>query len=233
VIEAQIHRTPDSDFTADALRTILYSDRKADLYDKRAASQRLVQILLSSSTTCKDVRLFEKFRQLVWVMFHRANPSQRYAALLDLAHPTRPSAGSYLRFLRNDSFEIAEYINEAFDPTSLREAEGLAALVYQVARVCLVEGRREDATWMLSFAHSKRPQFFETTAIIESYLRELEAVHANRKIPYPKRHPTASEIEAGVDIDEDGRTVLSSKLNEALRDNALLRNMDAISGRIR
>jgi hypothetical protein len=86
---------------------------------------------------------------------------------------------------------------------------------------------------MLSFAHSKRPQFFETTAIIESYLRELEAVHANRKIPYPKRHPTASEIEAGVDIDEDGRTVLSSKLNEAIRDNALLRNMDAISGRIR
>jgi hypothetical protein len=66
-------------------------------------------------------------------MFHRANPSQRYAALLDLAHPTRPSAGSYLRILRNDSFEIAEYINEAFDPTSLREAEGLAALVYQVA----------------------------------------------------------------------------------------------------
>jgi hypothetical protein len=231
MVDAQIHWTPNSDFTADALATMVARQRRCRLGDKRLAFQRLVQLLFVSSVTCKDVSLYEDFRFAVGAMFKEASPTRRYVVQLDLSHPTRPSADSYLQFLRNDAGtdEMAQYISKMFDPKSIKEATGLVAWLYQLIRVCLVTGKRDDAIWVLDFAYKHRPQLFGSAAHVESYTRALEKVHGNREIAFRRRKATEEEIRKGLAVDESGFLKLTPQMKEAIRRTVKLN--EVVSGR--
>ena len=152
-VEAQIHWTPNSDFTADALKTMIEKDETFSLKSKRLAFKRLISILTHSSATCQNVHLFEQFRSIARALFSAAEASQEYAAKLDLCHPTQPSADSFLEFLRNDCPDFEVHNKGFFGPKSLKAVEGVHTLVYRIVRVCLRESKRQNATWMLDFAY--------------------------------------------------------------------------------
>jgi hypothetical protein len=147
------------------------------------------------------------------------NCGMNYRAIIDLVHPTHPSADSYLRYLMS---EEAVSIHQIFKPASLREAAGLCTMLYQIIRLCIIEGKRKDAIWVLDLAYDHRPQLFETAAVIESYLSGLEKTHSKRELPVIKRKATAAEIEAGLDVDESGYLRFSPQLENVIRVTPLL-----------
>jgi hypothetical protein len=150
LVEAQLHWAPNADFTAGALMTVVERDRRDETFrlsDKKLAIIRLVGILVASSATCKDVHLFDRFRGAAHALFHVFDTKWFHVALLDLVHPKRPSADTYLQWLRNDmgAVERTVHIEHHFNKNSIRGLEGLLSELYQAIRVCLNTGRREDA----------------------------------------------------------------------------------------
>jgi len=218
-VEAQVHWTPKSDFTADALATLLEMDRTYDLVAMRTAMQRLVHILFASSTTCEDMRLLNRFRGLVYVACKHVGTTRRHSAFLDLVHPTHPDATPYMEFLRNDGadHEVDLYVKNMFDPTSWKAAEGLLNHIYKMMRACLINSNPEHAVGVLDSAYSRRPELFRTKADMDRYLRSLASVHSERKVVKWKRRPRASEIEAGVKLDDAGYVKSDSEYLETFR----------------
>jgi hypothetical protein len=225
LVDVQLHWAPNADFTSGALATVLKQDDTFRLSDKGSAIVRLVRILFGSSATCKDVRLFNKFRAAARRLFHVYAPKGVYVALLDLVHPELPSADKYLQWLRNDmgAVERTAQIEHHFTKTSLRGLEGLLSELYRAILVCLNTGRREDAIWILDFAYIQRPQLFGTAASMKRYLSGLERVHSNAEPLVTPRRASASEIEAGVLVDESGYRVHSPQMMENIRLTKALR----------
>ena len=228
-VQAQIHWTSNPDFTADALATITQKHNTVTLWDKRSALLRLITVLLNRSGTCKDVDLFDRFRRAAYALFKELDFTRPNLAILDLVHPTRPSAEPYLHLLRTAaaSDESANSIGLFFETKSLKAAEGLRAIIYQIIRVCLVEGKQKDATWFLDFAYDNKPELFETAAVLLNYLGGLEKVHSEREVVPRKRKPTTEEIQTGVPVDEFGHMVLSPQMMEKIRH---IRRYTAVDG---
>lgn len=93
----------------------------------------------SSSNVCKDMVVYNRFVDTVH-RFYQAGNSQRFVATLQLVHPSNPTTALYLKFLRNDAAnaDVATYVDVMFDPRSLKSAEGLLTIVYQIARVSML-----------------------------------------------------------------------------------------------
>lgn len=164
--------------------------------------------------------LFDRFRRATHRLFKDFIDSRRYALTLDLVHPTRPSAGPYLQYLRTAaaSTEFAHLIDSFFDAKSVKAAHGTRSIIYQIVRVCLVEGKQKDAAWFLDFAHGNRPELLETGAVLSNNLDGLEKVHSEREITVYRRKATAEEIQAGVIVDELGYVELSPQMMMKIRD---------------
>jgi hypothetical protein len=219
LVDAQLHWAPNADFTSGALATVVKQGDTFRLSDKGSAIVRLVRILFGSIATCKDVRLFNRFRGAAQALFHVYDAKWLYVALLDLVHPELPSADKYLQWLRNNmgAVERTAQIEHHFTKTSLRGLEGLLSELYRAIRVCLNTGRREDAIWILDFAYIQKPQLFGTATSMERYLSGLERVHSNAEPLVTPRRASASEIEAGVVFDESGYLVHSTQMMENIR----------------
>lgn len=234
LVEAQLHWTPDADFTASALVTLITQDDVFRLSEKRSAMIRLVEVLFASSATCQNVHLFNKFRSITRALFHVSDTKWLYVALLDLAHPKRPSADKYLQWLQKDngSDRRTAEIERHFDPNSRRAVEGLLTELYRAIRVCLITGRREDAVWILDFAYSQKPQLFGTAITMQRLLSDLERVHSNANLSITPRRATASEIEAGAAVDELGYLVYSPEMINLRLTAALRHGVGHYGGRV-
>lgn len=223
-IQAQIHWTSKSDFTADAMATVVDRSIVGDLGIKRLAMQWLCKVLQASSDVCTDVKLYDRFRQITHAFFHRSVMGQSITAAIDLVHPTHPTAARFLQLLRNHvaSAERADYIEIFFDPKSFVEAKGTLARLYQTMRVCLLERKPEDAIWGLDFAFSRRPEYFGTATVMDRYMKRLGILHSDREIRPVKRPASALEVEEGVGTDEAGNVMLSQEMSNAIRSSRRL-----------
>lgn len=215
MVESQVYWTPKPDFTADALTTVVNTITPAEA---RMATMRLINILFHSSNVCKDVGLYDRFVDTVR-RFYQSGNSQRFAATLQLVHPSNPTAALYLKFLRNDAAndDVASFVDVMFDTRSLKSTEALLTIVYQIARVSMLEGRREDAIWVLDFAYGHKPELFGTQATMDCYLGKIAEVHSERNLENVTRGATASEIKAGANVDKAGRLKLDPAKMESIR----------------
>lgn len=99
--------------------------------------QRLIDILFASSDVCKDIKLFDQFRHLVRAFFNIPGPPRRFPALLELVHPTSPTAVPYVGFLKKgiESDDAANNLKLRFEPESPKAVEGIFTKIYHTIRV--------------------------------------------------------------------------------------------------
>lgn len=157
MVIAQVFWTTDSDFFAEPLTTIVERGNEFSA-GKRLAMDWLTKQLIDRSDCCKDVTLYDRFgTNLASFYYHGGNTSsraERSLASLRLAHPSRPDAGPFLRFLRNEenSEEKEEACKNMLRPRSIWEADALRRKLYYVVRVCMSNHQKSDALWILDLA---------------------------------------------------------------------------------
>lgn len=148
------------------------------------------------NASIEDEELHDRFTAIVEKSFKREEQRASMLAHLDLLHPTRSDASGMIQLLRSDG----PFVQQLFRPETC--FAGLSVIFFncRLARRCMADGRRSDATWVLDHVYDQVPYLLSGGSGLRSFKAKMQGAKANFR-----KRPSKSELKrADLVLDNDG-----------------------------
>jgi hypothetical protein len=193
MVAAQTYWNDGPDYTADAMATVLKAWGKR-MPIVRPATMFVYKAMKKNPTPSPE--LYDRFAEIVDISFRRDEQRAFMSATLELQHPTRSDTVKMMQLLRSDPPFVQEWLR----PQTYSAGLAVLHVTCHLARKCMAQGRRSDATWVLDHVYDRVPDLLSGGQGLRSFKASVEDADG-RSYKYT---PSKKELKNGIRFDKDG-----------------------------